>query len=177
MASSPQLKQGVSATHIVMKSFMERTIDAHGLTLIPLHDAADFMPGERNYFDAKNLARNTTYFEQKDILVSEDDFVYPPIESFAASFEKWLAIQKHDVQAVNSLHEWKETIAQRLIELYDERDDLEAIKYSALATSKYVDGLIERKWNEYCGLMKLKSDIESAIKKIRRSEKKVVEAA
>lgn len=163
-----------------MKTFMERTIAAHCLQCLPLDMAAHFVPSrEPSYFDAKEYAENTNYFERDNILVADDNYFYPPLKSFVKSFKKWLAIQKHDVNAVNSLYEWRQAINKRLCELSDEIYELEELrkKITPAALQMRCDEALKRKDEEADALHRLESDLGMSIDKIRREKAKAVKAA
>lgn len=105
-----------------MLDFMKLTIDAHNLQVWNLGDAANLLPGEGSYQRAKKFAETTNYFERKDVLIPDKNYVYPPLSSLAKSFEKWLALQEHDVRAVNSLYQWRRAVELAHYELTDQDD-------------------------------------------------------
>jgi len=159
-----------------MRTFMERTIAAHCLQCVTLDTAARFVS---SYFDAEEYAKNTNYFERDNILVADDDYRYPPLESFVKSFKKWLAIQKHDVNAVNSLYEWRQAIDKRLCELEDEIYELEELrkKITPPALQMCCDEALKRKDEEADALLRLKCRLGMSMDKIRREKAKAVKAA
>ena len=163
-----------------MRTFMERTIAAHCLQCLPLDMAAHFVPScEPSYFDAKEYAENTNYFERDDFLVADDNYRYPPLKSFERSFKKWLAIQKHDVNAVNSLYEWRQAINRRLYELGDEIYELKELrkKITPPALQTRCDEALKRKDEEADALFQLKCRLGISMDKIRREKAKAVKAA
>lgn len=149
------------------KDFMERTIASHWLQRLPLINAGAYVPGrEENFFEAKRLAENTTYFERMGFIVSDDSFIYPPAESFKKSFDKWLALQKHDVKAVNSLREWAKALELAEIELGEDIYDLEQMALSP-ALLIHVDKVLARKETEREQLMLLRHRIGFVIDQIK----------
>lgn len=163
---------------MINKDFMKLTIASHSLKQMPLHEAAEYTPGfdnwrvhvgwEPSYFEAKRLASETSYFERMNILVSGDDFIYPPFESFTKSFEKWLAVQKHDISAVNSLYLWCESVKARNRELVDDMYELEKLA-EIPALKGYVEATLARKEEEHRQLWQLRYDLEVAIDKVKSS--------
>ena len=163
-----------------MRTFMERTIAAHCLQCVTLDTAAHFVPSrEPSYFDAKEYAENTNYFERENILVADDNYFNPPLKSFVKSFKKWLAIQKHDVNAVNSLYEAGVAIDKRLYELEDEIYELKELrkKITPPALQTRCDEEIKRKDEEADALFRLKCRLGISMDKIRREKAKAVKAA
>lgn len=155
---------------MIGKDFMERTIESHALPLYSLHDAKNLLR-EPDYFEAKRIAAKGSYFESLGILVADKNYVYPPQSAFVKSFEKWLALQKHDVEAVNSLYEWRKAtrIAER--EVDDNIYDLEQVKLSP-ALQIHVDKLLERKRDELARLKTLHRDLGDTIAKVKATPRK-----
>lgn len=161
------------------KDFMERTIKAHCLSPISLKEARSFLPAraEENYFEACRLAATTDYFERSDCIVSDgNDYPiyellkkslgYMTPESLKKSFDKWLAIQKHDVKAVNSLHEWAKALELAELELGEDIYDLEQMALSP-ALRIHVDKVLARKEAEHEQLMLLRHRIGFVIDQIK----------
>lgn len=120
---------------------------------------------------ARYLRDTTNWFERRDKLVSENDYIYPPLKAFEKSFDKWLALQEHDVEAVNSLHEWKKELDYRRLALYDETDGLEEMAMISV-TKPYVESALARKESELREVVQLMCDIDKAIEKVRSSNGK-----
>lgn len=148
--------------------FMRRTIESHALQMWPLQAAANLLR-EPNYFEAKRMAARGSYFEHMDVLVSDSDYVYPPQSAFVKSFEKWLAIQKHDVKAVNSLHEWRKAV--RIAEMQVEEDvyELEQLNLSP-ALQIHVEKMLARERAEAAKLTTLRHELEDAIERVKATE-------
>lgn len=154
-----------------MKEFMARTIESHALSLQTFNDVKNLLR-EPNYFEAERIATRGSYFESMDILVADKQYVYPPQSAFVKSFEKWLAIQEHDVKAVNSLYEWRK--ATRIAEMTVEDDifdlyDLEQMNCSP-ALQICIDQTLARKHDERSKLTALRHDLEDAIDRVRSAK-------
>ena len=150
------------------KGFMARTIAAHTLQTMELVDAANYVPGrERSLLDAYWYAGHTNYFERRNILVTA--MPYNPEINLKNSFKKWLALQKHDVRAVNSLHEWRKAIQLKECELADDIYDLEEMAMSE-AVAPYVREVIQRKEAELRELQLLRCEIGFAIDRIKKTD-------
>lgn len=153
-----------------MKTFMERTIESHALPLCSWHDVK-YLLREPDYFEAKRIATQSNRFESMGILVADEQYVYPPQSAFGKSFEKWLAIQKHDVNAVNSLYQWRK--ATRIAEMTADEDiyDLEQMSLSP-ALQIHVDQVLARKRDESAKLTALRHELEDAIERVKATEYK-----
>lgn len=148
--------------------FMRRTIESHALPMLTLYDASNLLR-EPNYFEAKRIAARGSYFESMDILVSDNNFVRPPQSAFVKSFDKWLAIQKHDVNAVNSLYEWRKAV--RIAEIQTEEDiyDMEQLALSP-ALQIHVEKMLARKRDEAAKLTTLRHELEDAIERVKATK-------
>lgn len=143
-------------------NFMEKTIASHCLSCLTVKEASNFMAGEKNYFDAKRMAEKTSRFEMRDILVADKDYVYPTLENFKRSFDKWLALQKHDVRHLNSLYDMRNATWEKV---YDVLDEWEV--FAELPKNKYVAEAINHKRKEYFALLDLKNRITKAMSRAR----------
>lgn len=121
---------------------------------------------------ARYLRDKTDWFEHRDCLVADNDWFYPQRKSFAKSFKKWLAIQEHDVEAVNSLYEWKLHVERRKDELADEIYDLEQAAENPFL-KKLVESTLATKEAEYHQLAQLRHKLNLAIDAVRESKCKV----
>ena len=151
-----------------MKTFMERTIESHALPLYSWHDAK-YLLREPDYFEAKRIATQSNRFESMGILVADEQYVYPPQSAFVKSFEKWLAIQKHDVNAVNSLYEWRKATQIAEMTADDDIYDLEQMSLSP-ALQIHVDQVLARKRAESAKLTALRHELEDAIDTVRSAK-------
>lgn len=148
--------------------FMRRTIESHALQMWPLQAAANLLR-EPNYFEAKRIAARSSHFERMDVLVSDSDYVYPPQSAFVKSFEKWLAIQKHDVNAVNSLYEWRKAVRTAEMQADDDVYELEQLNLSP-ALQIHVEKQLARKRAEAAKLTTLRHAVEEAIERVKATE-------
>lgn len=148
-------------------AFMARTVSAHCLFIMDVYDAKALLPAcmEENYFEAKALAAKTSYFESKNVLIADDN------GNAEKSFGKWLALQKHDVRAVNSLHAWREAVNWKQSELLEDIDALEQVKNPA--AKGYLDATIHRKEAEYLELSKLRHELDKAMDEVKQNRKEV----
>lgn len=175
------------------EQFMKLTIASHNLPLLSEQDAAEAAPSEsamrfavlRGEIEkpadkstflyssgrARFLRKKTDYFELKGKLVSSNDWFYPPLEAFEKSFDKWLALQTHDVKAVNSLYQWREAVDRQRDILHEELYDLEEVAMIS-ALKPYVESTLARKEKEDWELTQLYHDIGVAIDKVRASSDK-----
>ncbi len=144
-----------------MKTFMERTIESHALPLYTWDGAKELLR-EPNYFEAKRIATQSNRFERMGILVADEQYVYPPQSAFVKSFEKWLAIQKHDVNAVNSLYEWRKATQIAETTADDDIYDLEQMSLPP-ALQIHVDQVLARKRDESAKLTALRHELKDAI--------------
>lgn len=151
-----------------MKDFMARTIESHALSLQTFEDVKHLLR-EPNYFEAKRIFARGSYFESMDILVADEQYVYPPQSAFVKSFEKWLALQKHDVKAVNSLHEWRKATRIAETEVDDDIYELEQMTLSP-ALQIHVDKVLARKRDEAAKLAALRHDLGDAIDRVRSAK-------
>lgn len=117
---------------------------------------------------ARFLRDNTDYFERHNELVADNDDLYPLERAFLKSFEKWLALQKHDVDRVNSLYMWRQSVEDKIHALYDDIYDLEEMAQTP-AVESYVAELIARKDRECSELAQLRHDLSLAIDKVKAS--------
>lgn len=153
-----------------MKDFMELTIKAHELRCLTPDEVAHFTPSrEANFFEAKELAQTSTYFERQNILVADDCYTNAPMSAYRKSFEKWLGLQKHDVEAVNSLYLRQKEVQMRQYELMDEIYDLENMS-TAPALQIHVDKLLARKEAQYRELSHLLFNLRDAVEKVRAAK-------
>ena len=148
--------------------FMTRTIESHALPMLTLHDASNLLR-EPNYFEAKRIAARGSRFEHMNILVADSDYVYPPQSAFVKSFDKWLAIQKHDVNAVNSLHEWRRVIRNAEMQAEDDVYELEQLALSP-ALQIHVEKQLVQKRDEAAKLTTLRHNLEDAIERVKAAE-------
>lgn len=100
-------------------AFMVQAIAAHDLKVRALEGAASLLWNGATYWDAKKIAAEKPAFEAMDVLIPDDSYAYPPPESLAKSFEKWLALQKHDVKTVVSLYNWERAAERAQYEVLD----------------------------------------------------------
>lgn len=172
------------------EQFMKLTIASHNLPCLTEQQAAAYAPSAtamffavkrgkiekpaeedafRFSFDrARYLRDRTDYFERNGDLVSENDYIYPQLRDFEKSFDKWLALQTHDVEAVNSLYRWRKSVNDQIWLLHEELYDLEeAAKIEAL--KPYIEPALARKEREEWELTQLYDDIGQAIDKVRAS--------
>lgn len=160
-----------------MKDFMELTILAHELRCLTFDEAKHFTPSrEVSYFEAKELAQTSPYFERQNILVADDCYANPPLEAFKKSFEKWLALQEHDVKAGNSLYLRQKEVERKQRELSDEIYDLESMS-TAPALQMHVDKLLVRKEAQYRELWHLLLDLRDAADKVKAAKYSVRKTA
>ena len=172
------------------EQFMKLTIASHKLPLLSEQDAANVAPSEgamwfavmrgeiekpadeRAFTFSSDRARylrdRTDYFERNGDLVSENDYIYPQLRHFEKSFDKWLALQTHDVKAVNSLYQWREAVDRQIWALHEELYDLEEVAMIS-ALKPYVESILARKEREEWELTQLYYDIGTAIDKVRAS--------
>ena len=125
---------------------------------------------------ARYLRDNTDWYEKKGYLVSENDYFYPSLKHFAKSFEKWLALQKHDVKAVNSLHEWHEAVVDKYFDVAAEIYELETAEVPP-AFKAYLDAALEKKEAEFKDLIQLRGDLSKAIDKVKTGKSKTRQVA
>lgn len=155
--------------------FMKQTMEAHELHVWSIYDATELMPGrEPNYWDAKEFAAKTNYFERKNIIIDPENYSCPPQRVLVPSFKKWLALQKHDVKAVNSLHEHKKAVADKLTEVYCDLDELESLPE---AVRPFVEPTIKRLEEKAWQLGQLRFDLCAAIDAVKASSKAKAVAA
>ena len=180
------------------EQFMALTIKSHGLQCYTEEVAAHFAPSENamNFavlqgvfkkpspsatgsfftdrpfvfaiYRARFLRDNTDYFERHNELVADTDVFYPPKRAFLKPFEKWLALQKHDVARVNSLYMWQQSVEDKIYALHDDIYDLEEMAQTP-AVENYVAELIARKDRECAELAQLRHDLSLAIDKVKAS--------
>ena len=139
------------------KDFMARTIKAHNLFVANLATVSNLVSERLNVWEMAE----THFFERRDIIIR--DFVSGTVDK---SFEKWLAIQKHDVKAVNSLYEWRQATRRAEMAVEDDIDDLEQMTLSP-ALQIHVDNLLARKHSELKRLNALHSDLSDAIDTVK----------
>ena len=95
--------------------FMTTTMKAHCLQVWSLYDARNLLWRGATYWDAKELfEQGRTLFERKDIIIDPENYAYPPKSALVPSFKKWLALQKHDINAVNSLYLYEQAVRDRI---------------------------------------------------------------
>ena len=148
--------------------FMTRTIESHALQMWSLQAAANLLR-EPNYFEAKRMAARGSYFEHMNVLVSDSDYVYPPQSAFVKSFDKWLAIQKHDVNAVNSLYEWRKAVRKAEMQADEDVYDMEQLALSP-TLQIHVEKMLARKRDEAAKLTTLRHDLEDTIERVKSTE-------
>lgn len=158
--------QGLVKAALKNRPFMERTVESHNLYITDLYDATHFLPNryEESYFAAEDLAKTTSYFERKGILIADG------YGDAYKSFEKWLALQKHDVARANSLYAWRQAVETKIYALHDDMYDLEEMATTP-AVKGYVAELIARKETECKELSQLRHDLGLAIDKVKGSHK------
>ena len=141
--------------------FMARTIESHMLRTTDLAQVTSLVSERLN---AHDMAAKTNYFERKGILIR--DIISGTVDK---SFDKWLAIQKHDVATVNSLYEWRKAV--RIAEMQTEEDiyDLEQLTLSP-ALQIHVEKQLARKRDEAAKLTTLRHAVEEAIERVKVTE-------
>lgn len=155
--------------------FMKQTMKAHELQVWSIYDATSLMPGrEPNYWDAKELAANTDYFERKNIIIDPENYSYPPQRVLVPSFKKWLALQKHDVKAVNSLYAHKKAVTEKLYEVYGNIGELEELPE---VMRPFVESAIKRLEQDAERLRELRRTLSAAIDAVKATGKAKAVAA
>ena len=152
--------------------FMKQTMEAHELHVWSIYDATNLMPGrEPNYWDAKEFAANTNYFERKNIIIDPENYSCPPQRVLVPSFKKWLALQKHDVKAVNSLYEHKKAVTEKLYEVYGNIGELPEVM------RPFVESAIKRLEQDVLQLSQLREALSAAIDAVKATGKAKAVAA
>lgn len=153
--------------------FMAQTIEAHALRKMTLGDAVGLIPNcDKSLGEAEWYMQNTNYFERSGVLLTEA--YCDPNVTLANSFDKWLALQKHDVKAVNSLHEHKKAVADKLTDVYYDLDELESLPE---AVRPFVEPTIKRLEEKARQLAQLRFDLCAAIDAVKASGKAKAVAA
>lgn len=156
-----------------LERFMAQTIEAHNLHKMTLGDAVGLIPNcDKSLSEAERYMQSTNYFERSGVLLTEahcDNNV-----NLANSFAKWLALQNHDVKAVNSLHEHKKAVADKLTDAYCELDELENLP---AAVRPFVEPTIKRLEEQAMQLAQLRFDLSAAIDTVKLSGKAKAVAA
>lgn len=183
-----------------MKKFMKLTIASHSLKLLTEKMAKELTPSENAMWFAvtrgeveepenenafvfasdrtRYLRDKTDWYERKNQLVSENDWLSPPLSTFEKSFEKWLTLQKHDVKAVNSLHEWKQSVDDKKTEITWELTDLEeSMEAVPNSLGKIIAARIEAKEAEYFKLALLYWNLDKAIEKVKATPRRIGRSA
>lgn len=141
--------------------FMKRTIESHMLRTTDLAQVTSLVSERLN---ARDMAAKTNYFERKGILIR--DFISGTVDK---SFEKWLAIQKHDVATVNSLYEWRKAVRIAEMQTADDIYELEQLAENP-ALKGYVEPILERKKIECQKLLSLQWELEDAIERVKATK-------
>ena len=146
-----------------LERFMAQTIEAHNLSKLGLGDAVGLIPNcDKSLSDATWYMRNTNYFEKIGVLLTEaycDKNV-----NLANSFAKWLALQKHDVKAVNSLYEHKKAVTEKLYEVYGNIGELEELPE---VMRPFVESAIKRLEQDVLQLSQLREALSAAIDAVK----------
>lgn len=156
-----------------LERFMAQTIKAHNLLKLELGDAVGLIPNcDKSLSDAEWYMRNTNYFEKIGVLLTEaycDKNV-----NLANSFDKWLALQKHDVKAVNSLYAHKKAVADKLTDAYCELHELENLPE---AVRPFAEPTIKRLEQAVVQLCELREALSAAIDAVKATGKAKAVAA
>lgn len=114
------------------KEFMRRTIKSHELKMYSIPQATawleEFNQRPVTWQKAESLAKHSSFFEERNILVAPGWVNYPPDAAFEKSFDTWLSIQKHDVERVNKLADWIAGLDSVKSKTFDEKIALLELK-------------------------------------------------
>ena len=168
------------------KAFIERTMNAHYLhewspdAVRSVYDFSRYDYDVYNIYTGEFVVKqwrhnpdtgepevvdDKTFLERRDIIL-----VAYPVRTVEESLKRWLAVQKHDVAAVNSLYEWEKATNIALCELKDEISELEEMRTSP-ALQIHLDKLLERKEKEADELYHMScrlSDLRDVVRKTPR---------
>ena len=158
--------------------FMTTTMKAHCLQVWSLYDARNLLWRGATYWDAKELfEQGRTLFERKDIIIDPENYAYPPKSALVPSFKKWLALQKHDINAVNSLYLYEQAVRDRIWFVQEGIYDLEEMLETLPESLKpYVQAEMARLEEEELQLRLLHHELSEARDKARKSVKVQVAA-